>query len=59
MTAPLQLGGIDGELWISGPSPDELAPILNIPLPSTPPYELAGRLRHDEQAWYFEISTAP
>ncbi|HLW27982.1 MAG TPA: AsmA family protein [Kiloniellales bacterium] len=54
VTAPLQLGGIDGELWISGPSPDELAPILNIPLPSTPPYELAGRLRRDEQAWYFE-----
>src|SRR5690606_520521 len=54
VTAPLQLGGIDGELWISGPSPDELAPILNIPLPSTPPYELAGRLRRDGEAGGFE-----
>ncbi|MDF2095372.1 AsmA family protein [Aquibaculum arenosum] len=54
LTAPLQLAGMDGELWISGPTPDELAPILNIPLPSTPPYELSGRLRRDDQAWYFE-----
>lgn len=54
LMAPLQLAGMEGELWISGPTPDELAPILNIPLPSTPPYELAGRLRRDEGAWYFE-----
>src|SRR5690625_234250 len=54
LTKPLELAGMDAELWISGPTPDELAPILNIPLPSTPPYELAGRLRRDDQAWYFE-----
>ncbi len=54
LTAPLQLAGMDGELWISGPTPDELAPILSIPLPSTPPYELRGRLRRDDKAWYFE-----
>src|SRR5690625_1635255 len=54
VTAPLQLAGLDGDLWIRGPTPDELAPILNIPLPSTPPYEVAGRLRRDAEAWYFE-----
>jgi|SRR5690625_1458233 len=54
LTAPLRLAGMDAELQIQGPSPDALVPVLNIPLPSTPPYHLTGRLRHEGQDWFFE-----
>lgn len=51
---PLDLAGMDVELEIAGPSPDELAPILTIPLPATPPYRLAGRLVREGDLWRFE-----
>lgn len=54
LTAPLALGGVDVELHITGPTPDELAPVLNIALPSTAPYDLTGRLRREGGTWRFD-----
>lgn len=45
---------IDAALRIEGPNVALLVPILQIPLPSTPPYVLSGQLLRDEDVWRFE-----
>jgi uncharacterized protein involved in outer membrane biogenesis len=50
ITDPGSPDALDLRLWLSGPSMDQLYPILGIVLPSTPPYATDGRLtgRFDE-----------
>lgn len=44
ITDPTSPDAIDLRLWLSGPSMDQLFPILGIVLPATPPYATDGRL---------------
>lgn len=51
VTDPVKLSGMAVDFKLSGRSLDELYRILNIPLPPTPAYQLAGSLRHREAIW--------
>ena len=51
---PLALEGSDVRLKVSGADLATLYPLLGLPFPSTPPYELRGRLRHFGSRWEFE-----
>ncbi len=51
---PLAFDGLDAEFHVTGPNPARLAPVLQIPLPSTRPYDLAGRLLRDGHHWRYE-----
>jgi uncharacterized protein involved in outer membrane biogenesis len=44
LTDPASPDALDLRLWMSGPSLDQLFPILGIVLPATPPYATDGRL---------------
>lgn len=54
LTQPEGLAGIDAALQIEGPNAARLAPLLGIPLPSTPPYAVSGRLIREGDHWRFE-----
>lgn len=41
----------DLALDIKGPTLAELFPIVGVPLPDTPPYSIAGRLKRDTDVW--------
>jgi uncharacterized protein involved in outer membrane biogenesis len=41
------------KLDISGPNAAQLAPILQLPMPTTPPYKLAGDLVREGKVWRF------
>ncbi|WP_042798473.1 AsmA family protein [Thioalkalivibrio sp. ALMg11] len=45
---------LDMDLHLAGPDLALLVPILHIPLPATPPYELAGHLVRENDLWRFE-----
>ena len=45
MADPVLMEGLDIRLDVAGPDLADLFPIVGIPLPSTPPYRLAGHLR--------------
>jgi uncharacterized protein involved in outer membrane biogenesis len=51
VTDPVKLEGVDLVLAVSGPNARELDPIFNLPLPSTPPYQLSGKLRREGNSW--------
>ncbi|WP_417520020.1 AsmA family protein [Minwuia sp.] len=48
---PLSMGGGSVKLAISGPTLDALFPIIPLPLPETPPYDLAGTLTLENAVW--------
>ena len=51
---PFQPANMQMALYIKGPNAFLLAPILQLPLPSTRPYELAGDLVREADVWRFE-----
>ncbi|MFC4158389.1 AsmA family protein [Chitinimonas lacunae] len=51
VTDPVRLSGLAVNFRLAGRSLDELYRILNLPLPPTPAYELAGSLRHSNALW--------
>jgi uncharacterized protein involved in outer membrane biogenesis len=53
LTRPLDLGGLDLTLRLSGRNMAELFPIFGIPVPPTPPYDLTGKLEHEGDVWRF------
>ena len=53
MGDPVKMQGLDIRMDISGPDLAQLFPIVGIPLPSTPPYRLAGRLEREGERWKF------
>ncbi|URI07693.1 hypothetical protein MW290_03490 [Aquincola tertiaricarbonis] len=55
---PLGERGIDGEVRISGPSLGAVGEALNVTLPTTPPFSLAGQLRHTDPVWHVAVRTA-
>ncbi len=50
---PLALAGLDVDVALAGPDLAQLGEILQLPLPSTPPYDLAGKVTHqaDLERW--------
>jgi len=44
---PLRLESIDGKLQLSGKDLAALYPIIPVPLPWTPPYDISGRFKRD------------
>ena len=51
---PIAFQGARIEMTLSGPNLAEVFPLLGIPAPPSPPYELAGRLRRSGEVWEFE-----
>jgi uncharacterized protein involved in outer membrane biogenesis len=48
---PLQWKGADVQLSLAGPDLADIFPLLGIPGPPTPPYQLSGRLDHSPDMW--------
>ncbi|MGH6944920.1 MAG: AsmA family protein [Geminicoccaceae bacterium] len=46
---PLNYTGLDVDVALEGPDLNMLGELLELPLPSTPPYTLAGKVTHQEQ----------
>lgn len=54
ITDLLQLSGIDVRLKLQGPDWSRLYPIFPVPLPTSPPYLLDGRLKHSGDSYTYE-----
>jgi len=50
---PLSLGGADLRLTLSGPDMRFLTPLTGVPMPSTPPFRLSGKLAYGERRFRF------
>jgi uncharacterized protein involved in outer membrane biogenesis len=48
---PITFEGVKLKLVLKGPDLAHLAPLLRVPLPGTPPYELAGNLNREGDLW--------
>ena len=53
LTEPLEMKGEDVTLDIQGDDMANLFPLIRLVFPSTPPYKLKGRLKHEAQVWSF------
>ncbi|HEX2227022.1 MAG TPA: AsmA family protein [Candidatus Binatia bacterium] len=53
LTEPLAMKGEDVRLEISGDNMANLFPLIRLVFPSTPPYRLKGRLKHEGKTWSF------
>ncbi len=50
---PFTLEDADLDLTLKGPDMSELFPLLGVPAPPTPPYDLKGHLAHEGEKWQF------
>lgn len=50
---PIKMTGIDAALTVKGDNMADLFYLTAIPLPPTPPYDIAGQLKKDDKAFYF------
>ena len=52
---PLNYTGLDVDVTLQGPDLGKLGELLELPLPATPPYQLAGKVTHQEheKRWNF------
>src|SRR4029434_6345228 len=53
LTDPLAMKGEDVTLDIQGDDMANLFPLIRLVFPSTPPYRLKGRLKHEGEVWSF------
>jgi uncharacterized protein involved in outer membrane biogenesis len=51
---PFTFGNADVKMHLKGPDLADVFPLLGIPAPSTPPYDLAGDLKRTEKEWRLE-----
>jgi uncharacterized protein involved in outer membrane biogenesis len=51
IAAPLNMEGLDTHVVIEGRDLRPFLEVLSIPLPPTPPFRLAGRLKHEGDVW--------
>ncbi|HEY4164254.1 MAG TPA: AsmA family protein [Dongiaceae bacterium] len=51
---PFTFENADVEMHLKGPDLADIFPLLGIPAPSTPPYDLKGQLKHTEKEWRLE-----
>ncbi|MGE8232176.1 MAG: AsmA family protein [Stenotrophomonas sp.] len=54
LTNPFQLQVFDLQFQLSGQDLDDLYPLIGIAIPSSPPYQLDGRLKRDHERWRYE-----
>ncbi len=54
VTDPVQLSGLDIDLAIEGPTLGDIFPVIQVPLPDTPPYRLEGALGKEGERWRFD-----
>lgn len=54
LTNPFQLRVFDLQLSLAGTDMQHLYPLLGIAIPSTPPYQLDGRLKRNGEIWRYE-----
>ncbi|MBN6149581.1 AsmA family protein [Xanthomonas sp. AmX2] len=57
LTNPFQLRVFDLQMALSGADMEDLYPLLGIAMPSTPPYQLDGRLKRNGEIWRYEKFT--
>lgn len=57
LTNPFQFQTFDLRFRLSGRDMEDLYPLVGIALPSTPPYQLDGRLQRDHQVWRYQKFT--
>ena len=50
---PGQLAGLDVDVALAGPDLDRVGDILQLSLPTTPPFDLRSHLTHNENRWNF------
>jgi len=50
---PNRIDNVDGALTLQGRDLSQLHPIIPVPFPWTPAYQLRGRLMHDGEVWTF------
>ena len=50
---PFQWTGANVDLTLSGPNLADIYPLLGIPGPPTPPYQISGKLERDPGVWKF------
>ena len=53
LTNPFQFRVFDLQMALSGQDMEDLYPLLGIAIPSTPPYQLDGRLQRDNDVWRY------
>jgi len=53
LTNPFQFRVFDLRMALSGQDMEDLYPLLGIAIPSTPPYQLDGRLQRDNDVWRY------
>jgi uncharacterized protein involved in outer membrane biogenesis len=53
LTEPLEMKGEDVSLDVQGDDMAKLYPLIRLVFPTTPPYHLKGRLKHDGDVWSF------
>lgn len=53
MREPLKMQQVDAKLRLRGSNMGALFPILGVPAPDTPPYDVSGRLVRDQEVWSF------
>jgi uncharacterized protein involved in outer membrane biogenesis len=51
---PFTFSNADVQMHLKGPDLADIFPVLGIPAPSTPPYDLKGQLKHNEKEWRLE-----
>ncbi|MGV8961645.1 MAG: AsmA family protein [Stenotrophomonas sp.] len=54
LTHPFQLRVFDLKLALSGQDMQDLYPLIGLAIPSTPPYQLDGRLKRDHDTWRYD-----
>ena len=53
MGEPIEMQQVDVRLRLRGSNMGALFPILGVPAPDTPPYDVSGRLVREQQVWSF------
>jgi hypothetical protein len=51
---PFTFGNADVQMHLKGPDLADIFPVLGIPAPSTPPYDLKGQLKRTAKEWRLE-----
>ena len=50
---PFTMAAANLDLTLKGPDLSEIFPLLGVPAPPTPPYDLKGHLAHEDETWRF------
>ena len=57
LTNPFQFRLFDLQMTLAGQDMADLYPLVGIAIPSTPPYQLDGRLRRENTLWHYDAFT--